>query len=198
MRRFLAATGLLCGMLGSPWALAGGTFPPLPPEADQLNQAAAAAPSPAESARLYARSIRLHASNGPALLGLGQVLTEGGRPADALKVLRRLDTLFPEHPSVQLALAAAIARLPDPRRRDIREGLALAERAAELEPGTPEAWHLVSVLRYLDGDYLLAAEAARHAIELAAQSPSPPADLARYQQQETTCNLALSVFSPLD
>ena len=84
------------------------------------------------------------------------------------------------------------------RRRDIREGLALAERAAELEPGTPEAWHLVSVLRYLDGDYLLAAEAARHAIELAAQSPSPPADLARYQQQETTCNLALSVFSPLD
>ena len=198
MRRVLAATGLLCGMLGSPWALAGGTFPPLPPEAEQLNQSAATAASPAEAARLYARSIRLHASNGPALLGLGQALTEEGRPADALKVLRRLDALFPGQPSVLIALANAITRLPDPRRRDIREGLALAETAAKLEPGTPEAWHTVSVLRYLDGDYLLAAEAARQAIELAAQSSATPADTARYQQQEIACNLALSVFSPLD
>ncbi len=193
MRR-CATTGALWLLLGSASALAAGDSLPLPPEAAQLNQAAAVAETPAEAARLYARSIRLFPSNAPALHGLGLALIQTGRPKDALQVLRRLDSLSPGHPDVLIALGTALSRLPDLRRRDIREGLGLAERAANLQPESPHAWHLLSVLRHLDGDYAAAAEAARRAVELAAGTPALP----RFQQQETLCNLAQSVFSPLD
>ena len=79
-----------------------------------------------------------------------------------------------------------------------RSGLAFAERAAQLRPDAPAAWHVLSVLRHLDGDYAAAAEAARRAVELDAQNPSDPETTALYQQQETACTHAQLVFSPLD
>ena len=92
----------------------------------------------------------------------------------------------------------ALARLPEPRRAEIAEGLAFAEQAVQLPPARPQAWHVLSVLRYLDGDYAAAADAARRALELDALTPSDPETTALYQQQEIACNDALSVFSPLD
>ena len=171
---------------------------PLPPEAAQLNRTAGSAASAATATRLYAQAIRLCPSNGPALYGLGRALLDQDRAADALKAFRRLDLLFPGDPEILEALAAALARLPEPRRADIAEGLAFAGQAAELRPDAPEAWHLLSVLRHLDGDYAQAAEAARQAVALDAKNPLDPETTALYQQQETACNDALLVFSPLD
>ena len=171
---------------------------PLPPEAEHLNRTAAAAASSATATRLYAQALRLCPSNGPALHGLGRALLDQDRAADALKIFRRMDALFPGDPEIFEALAAALARLPDARRADIAEGLAFAEQAAQLRPAAPEAWHVLSVLRHLAGDYAAAAEAARQAVALDAQSPSDPETTALYQQQETACADALSVFSPLD
>lgn len=171
---------------------------PLPPEAAQLNREAEAADEPLDAARLYAQAIRLCPSNAPALFGLGRALLEQDRAADSLKVFRRLDALRPRDPEVLAALAAAIARLPEPRRGDLSEGLAFAERSIQLQPDAPENWHVLSVLRHLDGDYARAAEAAQRALELDAQNPADPETTALYQQQETACIDALSVFSPLD
>ncbi|MGD9780898.1 MAG: hypothetical protein AB7V14_01960, partial [Kiritimatiellia bacterium] len=129
---------------------------------------------------------------------LGRALLDQNRPADALKVFRRMDALFPDDPDAPDALATALSRLPDLRRAHVAEGLAFAERAAQLRPDAPAAWHVLSILRHLDGDYSAAADAARRAVELDAQHPSDPETTARYQQQETACNDARLVFSPLD
>lgn len=196
MRRPFFAAGLLA-LLALP-AAGGWRDAPLPPDAEQLNRTADNAASSETAARLYAKSIRLYPSNGPALYGLGRALLDQDRAADALKVFRRMDALYPADPDVLEALAAALARLPEPRRAEIAEGLALAEQAIQLPPARPQAWHVLSVLRYLDGDYAAAAEAARRAIELDALTPSDPETTALYQQQEIACNDALSVFSPLD
>lgn len=171
---------------------------PLPPEAAQLNRTADFAASAATAAQLYAQSIRLVPTNGPALYGLGRALLDQGRAADGLKVFRRMNTLFPDDASIFEALATALASLPDPRRADIAEGLSFAEQAAQLQPGASEPWHILSILRHLDGDYAAALEAARQAVELDAQTPVDPETTALYQQQEKACHDALSVFSPLD
>ena len=171
---------------------------PLPPEAAQLNQEAEAAADPLAAAHLYAQAIRLCPSNGPALFGLGRALLEQNRAADSLKVFRRMNALFPDEPEILAALAAAIARLPEPRRGDIAEGLAFAEQATQIQPDAPAPWHVLSVLRHLDGDYARAAEAAQQAVALDEQSPVDPETTTLYQQQETACTDALSVFSPLD
>lgn len=171
---------------------------PLPPEAERFNREAAAAGDAATAARLYAQSLRACASNGTALYGLGRALLDQDRSPDARLVLRRLAAAFPEEPAAREALAFAVARLPEPRRADIAEGRASAEEAVRLEPEVPATWHLLSVLRHLDGDYPAAAAAARQAVELDAQQPVDPETTARYQQQETACNDACLVFSPLD
>lgn len=171
---------------------------PLPPEAEQLNRIADSAATAATAARLYAQSIRVFPSNGPALFGLGRALLDQDRPLDSLNVFRRMDAMFPADAAILEALATAIAHLPDLRRADVAEGLAFAERATQLRPDAPEVWHALSILRYLDGDYAAAAEAARKTIELDAQNPAAPETTALYQQQENACNDALSVFSPLD
>ena len=67
-----------------------------------------------------------------------------------------------------------------------------------MRPDSAEAWHVLSVLRHLDGDYVAALDAARQAVALDAQNPSDPETTALYQQQEIACIDALSVFSPLD
>lgn len=199
MRRpwVLAAWPLAAGLcLAS--ARAGWRDAPLPSEAAQLNRTADHAASAATALRLYGQSLKLAPDNGPALYGLGRALLDQDRPADALKVFRRLAKLFPGEADVLEALAAAIARQPDLRRAAVAEGRALADQAAQLQPDRPEAWHVLSVLSHLDGDYAAAAQAARRAVELDAQNPADPETTASYQQQETACNDALSVFSPLD
>lgn len=171
---------------------------PLPPEAAQLNQDASVAASPVEAARLYAQAIRACPSNGPALYGLGRALLGQDRAADALKVFRRMQALFPDDAAILEALATAIARLPDARRAHLAEGLDFATQATQLQPAAAEAWHVLSILRHLDGDYAAAAEAARTAVALDAQNPSDPETTALYQQQEIACLDAIQVFSPLD
>ena len=156
------------------------------------------AETPAEAARLHAQTLRRDPSNAPAYEGLGRAMLDLDRPADALSVFRRLDALAPDHPPTLILLATAIARLPNPRRADVRQGLAHADRAAELLPDAPEAWLALSSLRYLDGQYPLAEEAASHALALAALQQLPPETLALYQQQEILCNNARLAFSPLD
>lgn len=171
---------------------------PLPPAAEQLNREADLAADAAGAARLYAQSLRLCPSNGPALYGLGRALFALNRLAESRLVFRRLNAFFPGEPVALEALAGAAAQLPAPRRADIREGLAAAEEAARLQPEAAEAWHVLSVLRHRAGDYAGAAEAARQAVARDAENPADPETTALYQQQENACNDALSVFSPLD
>ena len=171
---------------------------PLPPEAARLNHSADSAATAATAARLYAQSLRLCPTNGPALYGLGRALLDLDRARESFAVFRRLDALFPDDPFVLEALATASACRPGLRRADVAEGLGFAERATRLRPDAPETWHALSVLRHLDGDYAAAAEAARQAVALDALHPVDPETTARYQQQETACHDALSVFSPLD
>ena len=195
MRRLLAA-GLF--VLAALPAAPASAWPEIPPDAAQLNRTADNAASAETAIRLYSQSLQLFPSNGPALYGLGRALLEVDRPADSLKVFRRLDALFPDDPATLEALATALARLPEPRRAHITEGLAFAARATDMRPDSAEAWHVLSVLRHLDGDYVAALDAARQAVALDAQNPSDPETTALYQQQEIACIDALSVFSPLD
>ena len=184
MRRpWVLAAWLLAAGFGLASARAGWHDPAVPPEAAQLNRTAEHAASAATAVRLFGQSLKLAPDNGPALYGLGRALLDQDRPADALKVFRRL---------------AKLRERPGLRRADVAEGRALAEQATQLQPDRPEAWHVLSVLSHLDGDYAAATAAARRAVELDAQNPSDPETSASYQQQEIACTDALSVFSPLD
>jgi len=188
----------LAAWLGLAAASAGWRGQTLPPEAAQLNRTADHAASAATAVRLYVQSLKLAPDNGPALYGLGRALLDLDRARESFAVFRRLDALFPDDPFVLEALATASACRPGLRRADVAEGLGFAERATRLRPDAPETWHALSVLRHLDGDYAAAAEAARQAVALDARQPVDPETTARYQQQETACHDALSVFSPLD
>jgi tetratricopeptide (TPR) repeat protein len=195
----LALAIVLLGLLPRPAAAAPAwRSMDLPPEAARLTRTADSAASAQTAVRLYAQALRQFPSNGPALFGLAQTLLDLDRPADALKIFLRMDSLFPDDPSIHILIGNAIARLPDPRRADVHQGLAAARRAADLQPDAPEAWHVLSILLYLDGDYAEATAAARRALELDADNPSTPETSALYQQQETACTHALLVFSPLD
>lgn len=198
MRPTLSAGLLLALALRAAGAEPAWRTAPLPPEAARLNHSADSAATAATAARLYAQSLRLCPTNGPALYGLGRALLDLDRARESFAVFRRLDALFPDDPFVLEALATASACRPGLRRADVAEGLGFAERATRLRPDAPETWHALSVLRHLDGDYAAAAEAARQAVALDARQPVDPETTARYQQQETACHDALSVFSPLD
>ena len=167
-------------------------------EADLLVLDASASADPARAARLYGQALRLDPSHETALRGLGRALLDQDRPADSLKVARRLHAIRPDDPDVLLHMATATIRLPEPRRADILEGLAWAETAAHHQPDAPQAWYMLSILRFRNGEYGPAADAARRAVDLDALRPVAPDLTARYQQQEIACNDALSVFSPLD
>ncbi len=171
---------------------------PLPAESERLTLEAETAEDARDAARLYAKAIRLCPSNGPALYGLGGVLLGQNRPADSLKVFRRMNVLFPHDPEISVAIAIALARLPHLTRPQLREGIQIAEQALLLQPNDIEAWHSLSILYHLNGDYEQGAVAARKAIDLDAQNPIDIETTTRYQQQEIACNDALLVFSPLD
>ena len=165
----------------------------------------AAAPSfanadeaPSAAARRHAPALRSNPESTGDLLGLGRALLGLNRPADAIPVFRRLESLRPDDPDAPLGIAAASAVLPDPLRPDVLRGLESASRAVVLLPDSPEAWRILSVLRHLDGQYEAAADAASRALILAVRQRRPPAEIVHYQQQETACNQAVLVFSPLD
>lgn len=200
LRRMLLAAACLAGWEMVPAGAGASAWRdmPLPADSERFVREAEAASEPAAAGRLYAQAIRLCPSNGPALFGLGRVLLDQGRAVEALRVFRRMDELFPDDDAILEALAMSSARLPEARRGDIAAGLAWAERATQVQPDDPGAWHAWSILLHLDGDYLRAAEAARRAVELDAQDPTDPETTARYQLQEAACNDAISVFSPLD
>jgi len=171
---------------------------PLPAESERLTREAEAAEAPLEAAQLYAKAIRLYPSNGPALYGLGGILLGQNRPADSLKVFRRMNVLFPHDPEISVAIAIALARLPHLTRCQLQEGIRIAEAVLLQQPNDIEAWHSLSILHHLNGDYARGAEAARKAIALDEQNPIDIETTTRYQQQEAACNDALLVFSPLD
>lgn len=154
--------------------------------------------APAAAARRHAQALRANPESAADLLGLGRALLGLNRPADALPVFRRLESIRPDDPDAPLGIAAATAGLPDPLRPDVQKGLASASRAVDLLPDSPEAWRILSVLRHLDGQYASAADAASRALLLAVRQRRPPAEIVHYQQQETACNQAVLVFSPLD
>jgi len=187
-------------LFGASLAAAGASWrdTPLPPGAVRLNRTAGNAASARTAMRLYAESLRLAPTNGPALHGLGLALLDQNRPDDALKVFRRMESMFPADPEVQILLATAVSRLPDLRRPELLRAIETARRATELRPDGPEAWHALSILLHLNGDYTAAAEAARRAVDLDAEQPSDPETTAAYRRQETACNDANLVFSPLD
>lgn len=170
----------------------------LPPAAEQLNRAAESAESATEAAKFYAAALQSCPTNGPALFGLGRIYLEQNQPADSLELFRRLDRLFPDDPVVLGAMAAALARWPQARRADIAEGVRLAERATQLAPASPPAWHTLSVLHLANGDIPAAANAASKAIKLQQNLPADPVTITIYTQQELLCNELLALFSPLD
>ena len=89
MRLLLAAGLVLLLELQAP--AADWRQPPLPADVERLNRTADAAASSAAAIRLYAQALRRAPSNTPALYGLALALLDEDRPADALKILRRLD-----------------------------------------------------------------------------------------------------------
>ena len=169
---------------------------PLSPEALERLRAAENAPTPAEAVRRYGQALRLAPASGLAHDGLARSLLQLDRAADALRIYRRLQELHPDEPAVLIRVALAIGRQPGLRRRHVREALDLAERAVAIDPAMHEAWYVLSVLRHLDGNYLGAAEAIRRAFAAADNAANAP--LAIYERQETACNDALLVVSPLN
>ena len=170
----------------------------LPPAVAQLNRTAESAASAAATVQLYGEALKMCPSNAPALYGLGRALLEQNRIPAALKSFRHLNRLFPDDPEVLTAMAATLARWPNPRRAEILEGVSLAERATQLAPDLPAAWHTLSVLHAANGDIPAATHAARKAIELQENLPADSETLNIYIQQEQQCYELLVLFSPLD
>jgi len=191
---------ICCGVL---WAVTASAESPwramnLPPESKRFTQEAEQADSQMDAARSYAKAIRLCSSNGPALFGLGGILLRQNRPADSLKVFRRMNVFFPNDPEISVAMAITLTRLPDLNRKQLQDGIAQLKRVLTLQPEDTEVWYQLSILHHLNGAYAEAAEAAAQALALDAETPVDMETTTRYQQQEIACNDALLVFSPLD
>ena len=110
----------------------------------------------------YRRYLARRPDEAQVLTNLGLALFWGGDLGQAIAVLQRAVAAEPDIGIAQLALASALFD----ERRDIREVVAHARRAAALLPSDPRALVLLGRALAVNGELREAADAVQHAIDI--------------------------------
>jgi predicted Zn-dependent protease len=125
-------------------------------------------------------------------------LSESGRDADAVALLKQLLLDQPSHPAVQNNLAWILASTTDPALRDPEAALAMARDALLVEPRNPHIWSTVAQAHYGLGDFRQAATMINHAVELAVQVKRPPEALNSLREQQMKLRRAAAIMSLIE
>jgi predicted Zn-dependent protease len=125
-------------------------------------------------------------------------LSESGRDADAVALLKNLLLDVPSHPAVHNNLAWILASSTDPALRDPEAALAMARDALLIEPRNPHIWSTVAQAHYGMGDFRQAATMIDHAMELAIQIKRPPEAIRSLREQQIKLRRAASIMSLIE
>lgn len=121
-----------------------------------------------ESEEQFRRILRVRPDRDKAWENLGTVLVQQGRFREALEVFRRWSTLAPDRPGAILSQAWLLATCPDPRGRDGREAIGLAEQICRASGyRSPGALGVLAAAYGEEGQYEEAMRYAQRALELA-------------------------------
>lgn len=122
----------------------------------------------------YRRAVETEPEDGRSRYQLGAVLAALDRPREALPQLRRAADLMPDWWLPPMRTARLLATTVDPAVRDPEEALRLARRAVELSGRRlPMPLEVLALAHAAAGDRRRAAEVAREAAALAAESGRP-------------------------
>lgn len=125
--------------------------------------------------------------NDPYFLELkGQILLEGGKPADAVPILRRAVAAAPDQPLIATQLGHALVSTEDPK--DFAEAEVLLRKAIAQDRENPFAWYNLGVIFDRKGDEPRAALAQAESANLSgdARSAAAKARFARAQLPKGT------------
>jgi tetratricopeptide (TPR) repeat protein len=123
-----------------------------------------------DSEVLMRRALAVTRGNFVAHAHLGSALLERGEVAEAAAHWRESVRLRPDHVTAVNNLAWLLATHPDPRHRDPREALALAERAVALAPDDPAVLDTLGAALAASGRFAAAEGAAQRAAERAREA----------------------------
>jgi serine/threonine protein kinase/WD40 repeat protein/Flp pilus assembly protein TadD len=114
----------------------------------------------------WSRTIALEPEHVEAYAARGGAYSSSSRWDEAAGDYARLVELRPDWPEFHNGAAWLLATHPDPRRRDAKRAVALAQRAVELDPDEGNYWNTLGVAQYRSGDSKAAIAALEKAVEL--------------------------------
>jgi serine/threonine protein kinase/tetratricopeptide (TPR) repeat protein len=103
-----------------------------------------------------------------ALVTLADALFNKGRPADAIAALDQALRLDPEFAAAESNLAFVLATSPDPKFRDAKRAVKLAQQAVRRRPNANN-WGILGTAQYRAGDWNAAIAALKKSMELHAR-----------------------------
>jgi tetratricopeptide (TPR) repeat protein len=119
-------------------------------------------------AACYRQAIKINPRSAESWVSLAKAFYRNGDFAAAIDSLQQALDANPDEASIQSNLALLLATAPDPSLRNSKKAVALAARANQLSGGAnPLMLHTLAAAYAADGNYRLAADTARHALELA-------------------------------
>lgn len=137
-------------------------------------------------------------ANKRARFGLGNVLIQTGRYAEARDVFERLVAEQPEDFSLKNNLAWLYATAKDNAIRSGSRALELAQQALMMAPTDHHVWSTLSESYYVLGQYKRAQRAAQIALDLAAPRPGTERSVVEYKRQLDKCQRAAEAMSIIE
>jgi superkiller protein 3 len=117
----------------------------------------------------YRQALKINPRSAEACADLGMAFYKKGATREAIDSWQQALEIDPGQLNVQNNLAWLLATAPDPSLRDGTKAVALATQASQLSGGgNPVILHTLAVAYAAAGNYRLAADTARRALELAA------------------------------
>lgn len=119
------------------------------------------------------KTIELEPKNVDAYLRLGDTLRVQGKTDEAITTFRKVIVLNPKCVEAYNALAWLFVETSNDngQDRDLKDAVALAQKACELAPKTAALWNTLGVARYRSGQWKDALEAIDRSVELGVDHP---------------------------
>jgi len=151
-----------------------------------------------DAERLFLDRLKEDPRDKTAAFGLGTVYIKSKNYLRAEAILSELAEKNPSDYHVLNNLAWLHAVAEDPRLRDGRKAVNLAQDALLLRPVDHHVWSTLAESYYVSGDYEKALRASRQALALAREQKAPETSLSEYLVQMQKCQQAAAAMSLLD
>jgi len=119
-----------------------------------------------EAIACYRRVIELDPKRVNAHFQLGNALNGQGKPDEAIACYRKAIELDPKFAGSYNGIAWLLATCPDPKFRDPKRAVELAQKAVELVPKEGDFWNTLGIARYRAGEWKNGMDALKTSDEL--------------------------------